>query len=107
MCRSRNPSLPIERVETRLMELRLPAPCLVVLIGPSGSGKTTWAREHFAENEVVSSDSLRATVGIDEDDQRAGTAAFDLLDLVVAERTRRNLTTVVDTTGLDEANRRR
>lgn len=89
------------------MELRLPAPCLVVLIGPSGSGKTTWAREHFAENEVVSSDSLRATVGIDEDDQRAGTAAFDLLDLVVAERTRRNLTTVVDTTGLDEANRRR
>lgn len=87
------------------METRLPAPCLVVLIGPSSSGKTTWALENFRPNEVVSSDGLRAMVGIDEDDQQAGTAAFDLLDRIVAERLRRKLTTVIDTTGLYSDNR--
>ena len=83
------------------MELRLPAPCVVVLIGASGSGKTTWAREHFAPNEVVSSDALRAAVGIDEDDMAASSVAFELLETIVGERIRRNLTTVIDTTGLE------
>jgi len=41
------------------MDFRLPAPSLVVLVGPSRSGKTTWANEHFASNEMVSSDALR------------------------------------------------
>ncbi len=62
------------------MELKLPAPCVVVLIGPSSAGKSTWATDHFASNEVVSSDSLRAVVGIARDDQQAGAAAFDLLN---------------------------
>lgn len=88
------------------MELRLPAPSLIVLVGPSGAGKTTWALDQFSPNEIVSSDSLRALVGIDEDDQQAGLAAFELLDLIVRERSRRGLTSVVDTTGLDQANRR-
>ena len=88
------------------MELRLPAPCLIVLIGPSGAGKTTWARNQFTEHEVVSSDRLRAMVGIDEDDQQAGTAAFRLLESIVAERVRRGLNTVIDTTGLDQEGRR-
>src|SRR5262249_39666569 len=43
--------------------LVLPAPCLVVLVGPSSAGKTTWALEHFATEEVVSTDQLRAVVG--------------------------------------------
>lgn len=88
------------------MELRLPAPCLLVLVGPSGAGKSTWAAEHFAANEVVASDSLRAMVGIDEDDQQASTVAFELLDRIVAERVDRGLTVVVDTTGLDPKRRR-
>lgn len=87
------------------MELRLPAPCVIVLIGASSAGKSTWAAEHFASNEIVSSDWLRAMVGIDEDDQAAGTVAFDLLHQVVQERVRRKLTTVIDTTGLGEDNR--
>lgn len=89
------------------MELRLPAPCLVVLVGPSGSGKSTWALAHFRANELVSSDALRAMVGIDESDQRAGTAAFDLLERIVDERVGRGLTTVVDTLGFDAERRRR
>lgn len=88
------------------MELKLPAPCVVVLIGPSGSGKTTWARSHFAPNEVVSSDALRAMVGIDEGDMAASTVAFELLERIVAERVGRKLTTVIDTTGLDPDQRR-
>lgn len=87
--------------------LKLPAPSLVVLIGPSGAGKSTWAAEHFAPNEIVSSDALRAVVGAGEDDQAAGDAAFDLLDRIVAERMRRGLTTVIDTTGLQRDTRAR
>lgn len=89
------------------MALRLPSPSLVVLVGPSGAGKTTWARSHFAPNQIVSSDALRAVVGAGEDDQAAGTVAFDLLERIVAERMRRGLTTVVDTLGYDAGSRAR
>jgi F420-dependent oxidoreductase-like protein len=89
------------------MELRLPVPCLVVLVGPSGSGKSTWAATMFHQTEVISSDRLRGMVGAGEDDQQAGTAAFALLDQVVAERIKRRLTTVIDTLGLDGDNRRK
>ena len=89
------------------MELKLPAPSLIVLVGPSCSGKTTWAREHFAPGEVVSSDSLRAMVGAGEDDQLASKAAFELLDQIVDHRLGRGLTTVVDTLGYDDEARGR
>jgi alkanesulfonate monooxygenase SsuD/methylene tetrahydromethanopterin reductase-like flavin-dependent oxidoreductase (luciferase family)/predicted kinase len=84
----------------------LPRPALVVLIGPSGAGKTTWARSHFASNEVVSADALRATVGSGEADLDASVDAFAVLDTVVAARLRRGLTTVIDTLGLDRDRRR-
>ncbi|HEY6629454.1 MAG TPA: TIGR03560 family F420-dependent LLM class oxidoreductase [Acidimicrobiia bacterium] len=87
------------------MELRLPAPSLIVLIGPSGSGKTTWANEHFRSGEIVSSDQLRAVVGTGEDDQRASPVAFDILERIVTERMDRRLTTVIDTLGLDDKRR--
>ena len=87
------------------MLLKLPAPCVIVLIGPSRTGKTTWAHNHFASNEVVSSDALRAMVGIDEEDQTASVMAFALLDQIVTERLSRGLTTVIDTTGLQAESR--
>jgi F420-dependent oxidoreductase-like protein len=85
--------------------LRLPDPCLVVLVGATGAGKSHWARDWFAAAQVVSSDWLRAVVGTGERDQRASRDAFEVLDLIVAKRLRRRLTTVVDSTGL-EAKRR-
>jgi F420-dependent oxidoreductase-like protein len=89
------------------MELRLPAPCLVVLVGASSSGKSTWAARAFRDSEIVSSDQLRAMVGSGEDDQQAGTVAFSILEEIVEERMRRRVTTVIDTLGLDRDKRRR
>jgi F420-dependent oxidoreductase-like protein len=85
--------------------LRLPDPCLVVLIGPTAAGKSHWARAWFAPDQVVSSDRLRAVVGTGERDQRASGDAFEVLDLIVAKRLRRGLTTVIDSTGLDAGKR--
>lgn len=85
--------------------VRLPIPALVVLVGPSGSGKSTWAAANFRPDQVVASDDLRALVGEGPRDQRAGTDAFAVLDLVLERRLRRRLTTVVDTLGLDASRR--
>ena len=81
--------------------MRLPPSGLIVLIGPSGAGKSHWAAASFRPEQIVSSDSLRAAVGVSEDDQRAGTAAFEVLDLIIGHRLSRDLLTVVDTLGLD------
>ena len=78
---------------------------LLVLIGPSGSGKSHWARAQFRPDQIVSSDDLRGLVGTGRHDQRAGTDAFEVLDLVVERRLARGLMTVVDTLGLDPARR--
>jgi len=85
--------------------IRLPDPCLVVLVGASSSGKSHWAAAQFHPDAIVSSDRLRAVVGRGEHDQRASKDAFEVLDLVVDKRLRRGLTTVVDSTAL-EAERR-
>lgn len=85
--------------------LRLPDPCLVVLVGATAAGKSHWARAQFGAHQVVSSDALRAVVGLGERDQRASRDAFEVLDLVVAKRLARGLTTVVDSTGLDAKRR--
>src|SRR5881392_3300979 len=85
--------------------LRIAEGSLVVLVGPSASGKTTWAGACFRRDEVVSSDRLRAVVGASERDLAASADAFAVLELVVAARVRRRLTTVVDTLGLDPARR--
>jgi F420-dependent oxidoreductase-like protein len=87
--------------------VRLAEGTLVVLVGPPASGKSTWAAEQFRPHDVVSSDALRAVVGLGEHDQRASTDAFDLLDLVIERRLRRRLTTVVDSLGSDAKRRRR
>jgi alkanesulfonate monooxygenase SsuD/methylene tetrahydromethanopterin reductase-like flavin-dependent oxidoreductase (luciferase family)/predicted kinase len=84
----------------------IPDPCLVVLVGPSGAGKTTRAAERYRAQEIVSSDGLRGIVGSGEHDLEASTDAFAVLDQIVAARTRRGLTTLVDTLGLDTDKRR-
>ena len=86
--------------------LRLPSPCVVVLVGPGASGKSTWAAAQFQPDQIVSSDRLRALVGSGEDDIAASDDAFRLLDTIVERRMARGLSTVIDTQGLDAKKRR-
>ena len=62
-----------------MTEIAIPDFALVVLIGPTGSGKSSFARNHFHETEIVSSDACRAFVSDDETDQAATGDAFGLL----------------------------
>jgi alkanesulfonate monooxygenase SsuD/methylene tetrahydromethanopterin reductase-like flavin-dependent oxidoreductase (luciferase family)/predicted kinase len=93
------PSATLENVDADQLPV-IPDPALVVLVGAAGSGKSTWAGQHYLPAEIVSSDRLRAVVGSGEHDLDASDEAFSLLDQIVAARTRRRLTTVVDTLGL-------
>ncbi len=84
-----------------MIDLPLTEPAVVVLAGAAGSGKSTWAAARFRAAEIVSSDQLRAVVGSGPADLEATQEAFGLLDQIVAARTRRGLSVVIDTLGLD------
>jgi predicted kinase len=86
-------------------EPRLPAGGLLVLVGAAGAGKSTWAARVAPTNHTVSSDALRAAVGLHERDVRASKDAFELLDHMVDVRLRRGLGVIVDTTGLEAPRR--
>ena len=88
------------------MDVALPSPSLVVLVGAPASGKSSWAAEHFRPEQVLCADTLRGIVGEHELDLAASDDAFEILDRMLAMRMGRKLTTVVDTTGLDDARRR-
>lgn len=77
-----------------------------MLVGASGSGKSTFARRHFLQTEVISSDFCRALVSDDERDQSASTDAFDVLHFIVGKRLRRDRLTVVDATNVRREDRR-
>jgi polynucleotide kinase-phosphatase len=81
-------------------EIALPDLCLVVLIGVTGSGKSTFARTHFKPTQVLSSDTFRAIVADDENDQSASAAAFDVLHHVAGLRLRAGRLTVIDATNV-------
>ena len=87
--------------------VQLSDPAVVVLAGAAGSGKSHWAAAHYRPVEIVASDTLRGIVGSGPADLDATTEAFALLDQIVAARTQRRLTTVIDTLGLDRDRRDR
>jgi len=78
---------------------------LVVLIGVSGSGKSTFARRHFKQTQVLSSDFCRALVADDHNDQSATRAAFDVLNYIAATRLRAGRLTVIDATNVRREDR--
>jgi len=83
-----------------MSQLAIPNMSLVVLVGSSGSGKSTFAREHFGEFEVLSSDFFRGLVSNDENDQSATAAAFEALRFVASKRLAAGLLTVIDATNV-------
>lgn len=86
--------------------LRLPDPCLVLMVGPAGAGKTTLARRLFPADEIVSSDTLRAILAGDEADQSVSRTAFAILHRDVARRMAARQLTVVDATNVRAEHRR-
>src|SRR5688572_13667970 len=86
-------------------ELKIPELSLITLIGISGSGKSTFARKHFKETEVISSDRCRAIVSDDENNQAATEDAFELLHYIAAKRLKNGLLTVVDATNVQTESR--
>lgn len=86
--------------------LTIDDPSLVLLVGPAGSGKSTLARRHFALDEIVSSDALRAVLSGDEADQSVSGRAFAILHREVARRAIERRLTVVDATNLRRSHRR-
>ena len=82
------------------MKITIPELSLVVLIGPSGCGKSSFARKHFKQTEVISSDHCRALVSDDENNQEATKDAFEVLHYIAAKRLAGGKLTVVDATNV-------
>ncbi len=81
-------------------EIKIPELSLVVLIGISGSGKSSFAKKHFKETEILSSDKCRGIVSDDENNQAATDDAFELLHYIASKRLKNGLLTVVDATNV-------
>ncbi len=88
-----------------MRKLAIPELSLVALVGVSGAGKSAFARRHFRPTQVLSSDTFRALVADDENDQSATADAFDTLYYVAAKRLRAGRLTVVDATHLQREDR--
>lgn len=86
--------------------LRLPDPCLVVLIGAAGAGKSTLAARLFPPESILSSDAFRAVVSGDAADQRATRTAFSILHRQLERRMAGRHTTVIDATSVTSYARR-
>ncbi len=78
---------------------------LAVLIGPAGSGKSTLAAAGWEPGQVVSLDELRGRVSGDPCNQDATAAAVAVMCLLLRERLRRRLATVVDATNAETPDR--
>lgn len=85
--------------------IKIPELSLVVLVGASGSGKSSFARRHFKETEILSSDYCRGLVSDDENDQTCSGDAFDVLHYIAATRMRRGKLTVIDATNVNPQDR--
>lgn len=86
-------------------EMEIPPDALVVLVGPSGCGKSSFAREHFTETQVVSSDECRRLVSDDAANQGATREAFAVFYTLVRGRLTHGRLTVADATNLSPRSR--
>jgi protein phosphatase len=86
-------------------EMQIPPDALVVLVGTSGCGKSTFAREHFAETQIVSSDECRRLVSDDAGNQAATREAFAVFYTLLRGRLTHGRLTVADATNLSPLSR--
>jgi protein phosphatase len=88
------------------MKITIPELSFVVLIGVSGSGKSTFARKHFKNTEILSSDYCRGLVSDDENSQAATKDAFEVLHFIARKRLAAGKLTVVDATNVQPESRK-
>jgi protein phosphatase len=88
-----------------VQEMEIPPDALVVLVGASGCGKSTFARTHFGETQVVSSDECRRLVSDDAGNQAATREAFAVFYTLLRGRLTHGRLTVADATNLDPRSR--
>lgn len=88
------------------MKITIPELALVVLVGVSGSGKSTFARKHFKQTEILSSDYCRRLVSDDENSQAATKDAFEVLHFIARKRLAAGKLTVVDATNVQPESRK-
>ncbi len=88
------------------MKITIPELSLVLLIGPSGSGKSTFARTHFKQTEVLSSDFCRGLVADNENDQTVTGEAFEILHFIARKRLALGRLTVIDATNVQPESRK-
>ena len=88
------------------MKITIPELSLVILIGASGSGKSTFARQHFQQTEIISSDYCRGLVSDDENNQAATADAFEVLHFIAAKRLAAGKLTVIDATNVQPESRK-
>jgi predicted kinase len=78
----------------------IPRRAVVVLVGAAGAGKSTFARGHFAADEILSSDDLRGAIRGDPADQSATKMAFAILHRELVKRLAAGRSAVIDATNL-------
>jgi protein phosphatase len=88
------------------MKITIPELSLIVLVGASGSGKSTFARKHFQQYEILSSDFCRGLVSDDENNQKASSDAFDVLHYIANKRLAAGKLTVIDATNVQPEDRK-
>lgn len=88
-----------------MTKIIIPPTTLVILCGPAGCGKSTFARKHFLETQVVSSDRCRALICDDENEMSVSGIAFKVFHLLIDMRLSLGRLTVADSTALDRAAR--
>lgn len=88
------------------MRIEIPEFALVALIGATSSGKSTFAKKHFLQTEILSSDFFRGMVSDDENNQKVSREAFDLLFYAANKRLDLMRTTVIDATNVQSAARK-
>ncbi len=86
--------------------ISIPQHSLVVLIGLPACGKTTFARRHFQDSSVISSDACRRLVSDDEGNQVASPQAFALMETIIDKRMELHRLSVADAMNLQIATRR-
>lgn len=86
--------------------IKLPELSLVILVGASGSGKSSFARKHFKDTEVISSDYCRSLVSDDENDQSSTNLAFEVLGQIASARLKLGKLTVIDATNVKPEDRK-